>query len=414
MSGVRDNLSGGVSRCSQISDLTVTIGFSTPGKIVATWTNPSDAQYKGVRIMYKTGGYPTSPTDGSVFYDSNDAPPVSTYTKTGFTDGTEYYLRAFAYTYKNATRLYTTTTDGAQASDIPLQIKGEIIFTESTVYTIPPGVTAIDVFLVGGGGGGAGATFGNDSYGSGCGGGGGYTKTVKDYAVTPGSTHTVIVGAGGVGGLGVGKTWNESRGSYDCAGYDGSSSSFDALSADGGKARLITDTRDVYISTYYGGGNGGSGGGAGGYHYYSDFNWAKIEGGQGGSNGSNGYACSNNTGQTYGKHDLLKNGYGLGQGTTTRAFEDENGTLYAGGGSGGTCTYGSPPSWGAPVPGTDGGGGAGGYGLDGEATQYGFPGTANSGGGGGGASGTRIVSASAPGASGGNGGSGIVIIRWGY
>lgn len=412
MSGVRDNLNGGVSRCSQISDLTVTVGFSTPGKIVATWTNPSDAKYKGVRIVYKTGGYPTSPTDGSVFYDSNDATPVSTYTKTGFTDGTRYYLRAFAYTYKNATRLYTTTTDGAQASDIPLQIKGEIIFTESTVYTIPPGVTNIDVFLVGGGGGGCGAPFGSDSYASGSGGGGGYTKTVKGYGVTPGTEHTIIIGSGGAGGPGLGRTWDSSRNAHSCSGYDGSPSSFDDLVAEGGKGRLITDSQDIYGS-YYGGGNGGSGGGAGGYHHNSGFDWANIEGGQGGSNGSNGYRYSNNTGQTYGKHDLLANGYGLGQGTTTRAFGEENGTLYAGGGSGGTCTYGSA-RWGGPVPGTDGGGGAGGYGLDGEATQYGSPGTANSGGGGGGGSSTRIVSASAPGASGGNGGSGIVIIRWGY
>ena len=146
MSGVRDNLSGGVSRCSQISALVVTVGFATAGTIKATWSNPSDAKYKGVRIMYKTGGYPTSPTDGSVFYDSNDATPVSTFTKSGFTDGTTYYLRAFAYTYKNATRLYTTTTDGAQASGTPVQVKGQQIFTSSGNFTVPAGVTTLDVF----------------------------------------------------------------------------------------------------------------------------------------------------------------------------------------------------------------------------------------------------------------------------
>ena len=180
MSGIRDNLSGGVSRCSQIGDLKVTVGFSSLGTIVASWINPNDAKYKGFRIMYKTGGYPTSPTDGSVFYDSNDTTPVTNYTKNGFTDGTTYYLRAFAYTYKNATRLYTTTTDGAQASGTPLQVKGEQIFTSSGIFTVPAGVTAVDVFLVGGGGGGAGASWGtNGGHGSGSGGGAGYTKPIK-------------------------------------------------------------------------------------------------------------------------------------------------------------------------------------------------------------------------------------------
>lgn len=416
MSGVRDNLSGGVSRCKQVSGLAVTVGFSTAGTIKANWTNPNDSKYKGVRIMYKTDGYPTSPTDGEVFYDSNDAIPVSEYVKYGFTDGTTYYLRAFAYTYKNATRLYTTTTDGAQANGIPLQIQGEAIFTESGEFTIPAGVTAIDLFMVGGGGGGCGAAWGcNNEYGSGSGGGGGYTKTVKGFEVIPGTTHTVLVGSGGDGGRGVGWSWNESRGTYDCAGYDGGPSSFDDIVAPGGESRKLVNSGDTYSTVQCGGGNGGSGGGAGGYYNDSGLNWADIAGGKGGSDGSNGYMFGDSTSTTYVERDLLKTeyGYGLGQGTTTRAFEEENGTLYSGGGSGGTCTYGSS-RWGAQAPGTDGGGGAGGHGLDGEETQNGSPGTANSGGGGGGAGSTRKVSVNDPGASGGDGGSGIVIIRWGY
>ena len=409
MSGVRDNLSGGVSRCSQVSGLAVTVGFSSVGTIKATWTNPNDSKYKGVRIVYKTGGYPTSPTDGSVFYDSNDATPVSTFTKNGFTDGTLYYLRAFAYTYKNATRLYTTTTEGAQASGTPLQVQGEKIFTSSGVFTVPAGVTSVDVFLVGGGGGGAGAAWGtNSGWGSGSGGGAGYTKTIKGLSVVPFSEHTVIVGAGGAGGAGIGYAWNEERYTTGNTGYDGSPSSFDDLVADGGKARKMTGSSEAV-----GGGDGGSGGGAGGYYNGSGLNWSYIEGGQGGSDGSNGYNYSSNTGTTYGTHTLLNTGKGLGQGTTTRKFGEENNTLYAGGGSGGTCTYGSA-RWGGPAPGTNGGGGAGGYGLKGETTQNGGNGTPNTGGGGGGGASTESASASNPGGAGGAGGSGIVIIRWGY
>lgn len=413
MSGVRDNLSGGISRCSQVSDLAVTVGFSTVGTIKANWTNPGDSKYKGVRIMYRTDYYPTSPTDGEVFYDSNDAIPVSEYVKDGFTDGTTYYLRAFAYTYKNATRIYTTTTNGALSSGTPLQVIGEQIFTSSGIFTVPAGVTAVDVFLVGGGGGGAGASWGTNSggYGSGSGGGSGYTRTIKGLSVVPFSEHTVIVGAGGAGGAGIGYAWNAERYTTGNTGYDGSPSSFDDYVANGGTARKMTSSSEIYSSP--GGGNGGSGGGAGGYYDGSGLQWGDIEGGQGGSDGSNGYNHSNNTGTTYGTHNLLTGNNGLGQGTTTRKFGEENNILYAGGGSGGTCTYGSA-RWGGPAPGTSGGGGAGGYGLKGETTQNGSNGTPNTGGGGGGGAGTESVSAEKPGGSGGAGGSGIVIVRWGY
>lgn len=356
MSGVRDNLSGGISRCSQISSLAVTIGFSTAGTIKATWTNPNDAKYKGVRIMYKTGGYPTSPMDGSVFYDSNDATPVSTFTKSGFTDGTLYYLRAFAYTYKNATRLYTTTTTGAQASGTPIQTKGQQIFTSSGTFTVPAGVTTIDVFLVGGGAG-SGIETSNGMGGS----GGGYTHTER-LAVTPGNQASVLVGAGGVGA------------------NDGSASTFTlgskVLTANGGKkcAQAV-------------GGAGGSGGGGGGQY--------QTVAGNGGSDGSNGFASTpyNNGTQAF------TYAGGSGQGSTTKAFGESSGTLYAGGGGGCWVPTGYPGSRGF------GGAGGGGDGSNYTEKAGATGGTPNTGGGAG-------ASANMPYAN--NGGSGIVIVRWGY
>ena len=357
MSGVRDNLSGGVSRCSQISGLAVTVGFSTAGTIKATWTNPSDAKYKGVRIMFKTGGYPTSPTDGSVFYDSNDATPVSTFTKSGFTDGTLYYLRAFAYTYKNATRLYTTTTSGAQASGTPLQVQGQQIFTSSGTFTVPAGVTAIDVFLVGGGGG-SGTEFSNGYGGS----AGGKTTIKKALAVTPGASASVLVGAGGVG-------------------VAGSQSKFTigstVLTADGGG-----------ISSQGVGGNGGSGGGGGGQY--------QIVAGNGGSDGSNG---SDSKPYNNGTQAFTYKG-GTGQGSTTRAFGESGNTLYAGGGGGAWSPTGYPGARGF------GGSGGGGNGQEtGSTTNVATGGTANTGGGAGAHYGVSSV---------GTGGSGVVIVRWGY
>lgn len=151
------------------------------------------------------------------------------------------------------------------------------------------------------------------------GGGGGYTKTETGIALLTGTEYPVVIGGTG-----------------------GTTSAFD-LSASGGSGK-----------------NGGSGGGAGRTDGYDN-------GGSGGSDGSNG---GNTQGGGIG---------GTGQGTTTREFAEEGGTLYSGGGAGHGGTRGDGKA------GEGGGGGVSGNG------------TANTGGGGGGR--------------GGIGGSGIVIIR---
>ena len=151
------------------------------------------------------------------------------------------------------------------------------------------------------------------------GGGGGYTKTETGIALLTGTEYPVVIGGTG-----------------------GTTSAFD-LSASGGSGK-----------------NGGSGGGAGREDGYDS-------GGNGGSDGSNGgNTHSGGTG-------------GTGQGTTTREFAEEGGTLYSGGGAGHGGTRGDGKA------GAGGGGGVSGNG------------TANTGGGGGG--------------DGGIGGSGIVILR---
>jgi len=95
-------------------------------------------------------------------------------------------------------------------------------------YTIPTGLTQVQVLVVGGGGGG-----GRNLAGGG-GGGGVYYNAA--YPVTPGAAVTVTVGGGGAGDTGPGRG-------------DGSSSQFGSLIAYGG----------------YGGsgGDGAAGGGAG-------------------------------------------------------------------------------------------------------------------------------------------------------
>ena len=64
-------------------------------------------------------------------------------------------------------------------------------FTASGTWTAPTGVTQVEYLVVAGGGGGG--------YNGGGGGAGGF-RTATGLAVTPGTSYTVTVGAGGTGG----------------------------------------------------------------------------------------------------------------------------------------------------------------------------------------------------------------------
>lgn len=199
----------------------------------------------------------------------------------------------------------------------------------------------IDAFLVGGGGGGG--------YDQGGGGGGGYTKTARRISLIAGEEYEIVIGDGGA------------PADSQKAGGTGEDTIAFGITASGGKGGKSYEAGNRV------GGEGGSGGGGGGK--------TGAIGGDGGSNGENG---KNGTGGIKG---------GAGQGYTTRAFEEEFGTLYAGGGAG--CATGGA-----------GTGGSGGGANGGENN-----GKENTGGGGGGG---NIMSS---GAKGGFGGSGIVIIR---
>lgn len=178
--------------------------------------------------------------------------------------------------------------------------------------------TKVDIFAVGGGGGGGN---GNDGSYGGQGGGGGYTATVKAQSLAKNVPYTVTIGAGGAA---------HTRG--------GASSFGELCTAQGG---------EYGANGGDGGGYGGSGGGVPGSTANT---WAKRAGGAGGSDGSDGLTTNE-----------IYTAVGKGQGTTTRAFGDADGELYAGGGGGGG-TWGAKSS-GPGGAGGDGGGGAGGSGI---------------------------------------------------
>lgn len=221
-------------------------------------------------------------------------------------------------------------------------------FTSSITYqNIMPqfAVKEFDAFCVGGGS--SGATNGG-------GGAGGYTSTVRNQ--TLGNTLSVYIGSGGSASS------NHSQG--------GSTRIVGAsiqCTANGGGS--ISSGQ----STSYGADGGSGGGSRGNSSYYA---------GDGGSDGSNGGAGQLNSG-------------GKGQGTTTRAFGEPDGELFAGGGGAGSSTSYSGGSGGA-----GGGGDAGRSGpnlYDAKSGQFG------TGGGGGAAANSNTAN--------GAGGSGVAMIR---
>lgn len=158
-------------------------------------------------------------------------------------------------------------------------------------WTVPPGCTEVDVFLVGAGAGGKYA-----------GGGAGYTKTLKKDAtgwrdggaisVNPGELINITVGKGGQSGVAGGYSEFKNS-SYRANGGGPSQPSSHPVS----------------------GGDGGSGGGA--YGNDSTKNNRGVDGGNGKGSTVTGHGAS------YG---------GVGQGHTTRAFGESNGELFASGG----------------------------------------------------------------------------------
>lgn len=251
---------------------------------------------------------------------------------------------------------------------------GEKVFTASETWTVPLGVTKIDIFCIGGAGGScepsrcyqSGSTY---DYEGGYGqddntsetiqaiGGSGYTKTVLQASVTPGETLAVSVGTRGNDGAGRevfdGTTdrtsYAATRGGTSSV-YRGSTS---LCSADGGYPASTpnpasTSAPSSSDTTVTKGGNGGSGGRSAGlyawrYNYntgaYVSPSWARRVHGTNGSNGGN--ATAN------GEYENLVNGrtsswsisssnLATGQGSTTKTFGEQGGTLYDNFGESGT------------------------------------------------------------------------------
>ena len=243
----------------------------------------------------------------------------------------------------------------------------------SRTWTVPANVSSLQYLIVGGGGG-----------GSGGGGGAGGVLYNPSYSVTPGNSYTVVVGDGGSGSA------------ASVSGGDGSNSSFHSIVANGGGGGGAQQA---------GGRAGASSGGAG-----QDSSAAPGASSQGfagatgpstaaatGAGGGGGAGSVGIRGFLYSEFPGAQRTPGGNGGDGLPYSISGTSTYYGGGGGGGANNNSS-----ATVEFGRGGNGGGGNGANND-RMNGTAGQANTGGGGGGGDWE---------ASGANGGSGIVIVRY--
>lgn len=334
----------------------------------------------------------------------------------------------------------TSTVTGSTAT--PPAPTYVLLTAGSGTWTVPGGVTAIDVFAIGAGGGGG---AGDSNYGGvgGRGGGGGAYAEVLSLSVTPGQTvyYNVPAGATGSAGGGVGNvfavapssdTWlNKSTNAAPSSTTNGVL----AKSARSGAGDLGGLASASVGTTKYNGGDGANGfglGGRGGGGAAGPNGAGKNGGvagsgysgdGGGGANGGSSSAGSGNSSATLsgagGNGNAGTGGAAAASGTSQNG---NNGTA-GGGGSGGTSNGapggvggkgGQQDIWTITAGGTAGpAGGSGGGGSGFGAGNAGAGGSATLGYGGGGGGGAHHGGADATKHSaGGDGGAGCIVIKY--
>lgn len=288
-------------------------------------------------------------------------------------------------------------------------VAGTLVYFTSlgtTSWTVPANVDTVEVLAVAGGGGG-----GSDMGGGGGAGGVIYTPV---YPVTPGGSVSVTVGAGGTGGP---------AGQGQVRGTNGGNSSFGAITAyggGGGASRHDGSGAPAGDGASGGGASGGRGGnydatGSGygggnrGRSIYPDQGhdgaWSSPVGTwyPGGGGGAGGLGESGSQGGNGGigvLNDITGTQLYWGGGGGASGYQGRGGDGGLGGGGGGACltTVGGA--------GYNNGGGGGGGAINSQCNTPGGNAGANTGGGGGGGSHYNINNY------GGNGGSGIVVIKY--
>ena len=380
----------------------------------------------GDNVKDVAGSFSVNATDpesaGNVTFElqSGSLPPGYTLTNTAAEGGTA--IISGTDTTTSSTTIYNfvlravdaASNTSSRAFSIRTRIPVSESFTSDGTFSVPSGITSVDVLIVAGGGGGANRGPAQTATG---GGGGGGLIFMPGYPVTPEGTITVTVGAGGV-----------SPAANGCGGVRGQDSVFGAptdgflvggvltAKAGGGGGGFYIKGPASYDGWGQPGGSGGGGGtgassgpgsvsptpttpggtgdqptqpgNSGAYGFGSNGGFGarqdviRVSGGGGGAGAAGSPYCAAPTSQSAGG---IGKAYTIADGTTP--------VYYSGGGGGGGIATG--------LQGGQGGGG------NGQNTGAGQDGQANKGGGagGGGTCGTSSQT-------GANGGKGVVIVRY--
>lgn len=264
------------------------------------------------------------------------------------------------FRYNTTTSTWEAYNNGGWNPSNPSIVTNYQQFTTSGTFTVPSGVTIVQVLIVGGGGGGG-------TVGAGGGGGGG-VKFLQNYKVTPAASLNVVVGAGGSPASGgASSRWADTE--YGWGGGGGPSLTDRSFGAAGGAQLGASGSGAGATSSQVGTPAPGSSQGSAGGSAPTISPFPAGGGGGAGSVGGNGVGSVNGPG---------------GTGAYFQMFSSYGQSGWFGGGGGGGYTGNTLGAAGL------GGGGAGNV-----------AGTANTGGGGGG-----VYTA------GTNGGSGTVIVAW--
>jgi hypothetical protein len=313
----------------------------------------------------------------------------------------------------DTTSTFTVTASGTDSSSsvvltasrsfsIAVKAPSIVLFTAtgSSSWTVPTGLSAVQILMVAGGGGG-GSRFG-------AGGGAGGMIEMPSFPVTPAGSVSYTVGTGGAGG-----PWPGNPGS-GAPGVVGSDSVFGTLTAKGGGSGADESQNGIRP--------GGSGGGTS-YNLDTPVGGTATQPSQPGNSGTYGYGYpgggstptprSNGGGGGAGGAGARGNavtGYSGAGGAGRSSSISGSSVTYAGGGGGSGNTADTPaPNTAIAGAGGSGGGGAGG---DFPTAGQGYPinggnGTTNRGSGGGGG-----AYNGGPSGNGGNGGPGIIIVKY--
>jgi hypothetical protein len=345
-----------------------------------------------VTYEIQSGSLPAGASITTVHENGVSKANISGFSAVGSNTTSNFTLRAVDAASNTSSRAFSITVNAPVSES----------FTSSGTFSVPSGVTAVDVLVVGGGGG-----AGIDHAG---GGGAGGLIFMPSYPVTPGGTVSVTVGCGGATGQ------NSDPASFPGGkeGIPGQDSVFGTLTAKGGGGGGGGPTSQTDHPQKITGVPGGSGGGAGGHATGPGSSIGGATATQPTQPGNSGaYGFGNGGGSAHYSGSLLASGGGGGAGAggnpglnpnysyggDGRAYTIADGTtpVYYAGGGGGTFYCGTY----TPGDGLGGQGGGGNSYNNNPGLAQG--GTANRGGG---AGGTNELPTRAP------GGKGVVIVRY--